>query len=137
MKFRLITPEKVIVEAEMSSVTLPAATGEITILPGHVPLVAQLGHGEMVIRDDKEHTYAVAGGFVTVNPEGVQVLAESADHTDEIDSEKAEAARAQAEKLREAAQSEEEIAVATGALERALAQLKVAGRKRKHHTRLG
>ncbi|MEK7461171.1 MAG: ATP synthase F1 subunit epsilon [Patescibacteria group bacterium] len=135
MKFRLITPERIAFEADIQSITLPTMTGEITVLPGHIPLVSQLGHGELIIRDKQEHAFAVAGGFVSVMGETVDVLAESADHADEIDLQKAEEAKARSEKLREAAQGEEELATASAALERALAQIKVAGRKRKHHLR--
>lgn len=135
MKFRLITPEKVAFESNARGVTLPTTTGEITILPGHIPLVSQLGHGELIVGDDREHTFAVSGGFASVTGESVDVLAEAADHADEIDLQKAEEAKARAEKLRETAQGEEAIATATAALERALAQIKVAHRKRKHHLR--
>ncbi len=136
MKFRLITPEKITYEAEISSVTLPTVAGEITVLPGHIPLVSQLGHGELIVRDKQEHAFAVSGGFVTVKTDEVEVLAESADHADEIDLQKAEEARARAEKLREAAEGEMELAEAAAALGRALAQIKVAQRKHKHHSRL-
>jgi F-type H+-transporting ATPase subunit epsilon len=136
LRFRLITPERIAFEADISSVTMTTTTGEITVLPEHVPVMSQLGHGEMVVRSqDAEHVFAVSGGFVSITGTAVDVLAEAADHADELDIQKAEEAKARAEKLREAAQGEEEIATATAALERALAQIKVAGRKRKHHLR--
>lgn len=136
MKFRLITPEKIAFEAETASVTLPTTTGEITVLPGHIPLVSQLGNGELIVRDTTDHIFAVSGGFVTIGSDIIEVLAEAADHADEIDLQKAEEARARAEKLREAAQGEMELAEAAAALGRALAQIKVAQRKHKHHNRL-
>ena len=137
LHFRLITPEKIAFEAAISSVTLPTSTGEITVLPDHLPLMSQLGHGELVVRaKGEEHLFAVSGGFVSITGGSVDVLAEAADHADEVDIQKAEEAKARAEKLREAAQGEEEIATATAALERALAQIKVANRKHKHHSRL-
>lgn len=133
MKFRLITPEKVAFEAEAQSITLPTVSGEITLLPGHAPLVSQLDHGELVVRGAGEHVFAVSGGFVSVTGDRVEVLAESADHADEIDAQQAEEAKARAEQLREAARGEMEIADAAAALARALAQLKVVHRKRRHH----
>lgn len=136
MKFRLVTPEKIALETEIDSVTLPTVTGEVTILPHHAALVSQLGYGELTLRQASgEHLFAVSGGFVSVTNDEVEVLAESADHADEIDTEQAEAAKMRAEKLREAANTELEIAEATVALERALAQIKVAQRKRRHHVR--
>lgn len=133
--FKLVTPERVAFEAELRSLTVPTTSGEITILPGHIPLVSQLGHGEMILRDKTDHVFAVSGGFISVAGDTVQILAESATHADEIDLEKAEEARQRAEKLRESAQGEMEIAEASAALERALAQIKVGQRKRSHHSR--
>lgn len=136
MNFQLITPEKIAYEAEVDSVTLPTADGEITILPGHIPLVSQLGNGELMIKSvGKEHSFAVAGGFVSVAEGAIRVLAESADHADEIDLQRSEEARERAEKLRDQAQGEMEIAEASVALERALAQIKVAQRKHRHHAK--
>ena len=137
MHFRLITPERIAFEADAQSVTIPTTTGEITVLPGHVPVVSQLGSGELVVRAGSapEHNFAVAGGFVSIRGDQIDVLAETADHADELDLQKAEEARARAEKLRESAQGQEELAIASAALERALAQIKVVGRKHKHHSR--
>lgn len=133
--FKLVTPERVAFEADLASLTVPTTSGEITILPGHIPLVSQLGHGEMILRDHQEHLFAVSGGFLSVLGDTVQVLAESATHADEIDLQKAEEARQRAEKLREAAEGELEIAEAAAALERALAQIKVGQRKHRHHSK--
>lgn len=136
MKFRLVTPEKIAFEAETTSVSVPTVMGEITILPHHAALTGQLGSGELIVRDStSEHVFAVNGGFISVANDEIEVLAESADHADEIDLQKAEEARARAEKLREEAQGEMEIADATAALGRALAQIKVAQRKHRHHAR--
>jgi F-type H+-transporting ATPase subunit epsilon len=134
LTFKLITPEKIAFRAEsVTSVTVPTVTGEITVLPGHIPLVSQIGHGELIVRDNQEHSFALSGGFVSVANNQVEVLAESAMHADEIDLEKAEEARVRAAKLREEAVGEMEVAEASAALERALTQLRVANRKRRHH----
>ncbi len=133
MNFKLITPEKVAFRSEsVTSITIPTVTGEITVLPGHIPLVSQIGHGELVIRDGQEHVFALSGGFVSIADNAVEVLAESALHADEIDLERAEEARVRAAKLREEAVGEMEIAEASATLERALTQLRVANRKRRH-----
>lgn len=134
LTFKLITPEKIGFESDqVTSVTIPTVTGEITVLSGHVPLVSQLGHGELIIRDGTEHVFALSGGFVSVAHNVVEALAESAVHADEIDLERAEEARARAAKLREEAVGEMEVAEASAALERALTQLRVANRKHRHH----
>lgn len=133
MRFRLISPEKIVYESDINSVTVPTETGEITILPHHVPLTSVLAPGELIIRGPQNHVFAVASGFVIVTGDRVDVLAETALHADEIDLQKAEEARARAAQLREADLGEMEIAEATAALERALAQIKVAKRKHRHH----
>lgn len=136
LKFRLITPDKIAFEADASRVTVPTATGEITILPGHIPLVSQLVHGELTVADanSKEYHFAVTSGFLSVSGNELKAIVESADNENEIDIQRAEEGRIRAEQLKEKAQSEEEIAIAGASLERALAQIKVAGRKHRHHS---
>jgi F-type H+-transporting ATPase subunit epsilon len=72
------------------------------ILPNHSPLLTSLGFGEvMVRRAGEEQFFAIGGGFAEVTPEQVIVLADSAEHAEEIDTERARQARAQAEKAME------------------------------------
>jgi F-type H+-transporting ATPase subunit epsilon len=135
LHFKIATPERVMLDTEANSLTLPTQLGEITILPGHVPLVANLAAGEIRYRQgEMEEFFAVSGGVVEVRPGNeVVVLAESAEFGQEIDEQRAEQARISAQKLMsEQAHSEENFASAAGALERSLARLKIA---RKHKTR--
>lgn len=137
MKFQLVTPEKIAFEAEVKQLTLPTTSGELTILPGHVPLVSQLAHGALAVQDERGavHYFAVAGGFLSVTSSGIRILAESADHEDDVDLAAAETAKRRALKLRDEAADHEEIATAVAALERSLAAIRVAQRKHRHRAK--
>jgi F-type H+-transporting ATPase subunit epsilon len=133
INFQLVTPEKTVLNQELVSLTCPTNMGYITILPGHVPLVATLLPGELHAKSEKgEDSYVfVSGGFVQINPQSkVIVLADQAEHHYEIDEQQAEEARAKAEKeLAEKKMSGEEYAAVAASLERSLAKINI---KRKH-----
>lgn len=134
IKFKIITPEKVVYESEISQVTLPTQQGEITILPNHLPLVSVLQPGELIIKkDNQEIAMAVSGGFVQVKKNEVVVLADTAEQAEEIDEARAEEARQRARKLMAEYKDKEavEYTALAAKIEKELARLKVA-RKRKH-----
>ena len=99
MKFKIVTPEKVIYENEIIQVSIPTTSGEITVLPHHIPLVSVLAAGELKIKDkDGEHHIAVSGGFLEVKGNNeIIILADHAERAEEVDLQKAEEARARAE----------------------------------------
>jgi F-type H+-transporting ATPase subunit epsilon len=133
ISFQLVTPEKTILSRDLASLTCPTTMGEITILPHHVPLVAELKAGELHAKtsDNQESFIFVSGGFVQVNSDNkVIVLADSAEHHYEIDTRQAEEAKQRAEReLAEKKMSSGEYATVAASLERNLARIKVA---RKH-----
>lgn len=100
INFKITTPEKTVYENDtVEQVTLPTMDGEITVLPGHIPLVSILKAGEMLIKDRTgEHPIAVAGGFLEVRGNSeIVILADNAEAATEIDIARAEAARVRAE----------------------------------------
>ena len=98
----IVTPERLAYSDTVDSVQLPGVEGELGVLPHHTPLVSMLGLGELRIRKDGEtETFAIAGGFLQVRPDKVVVMAEMADMAAEIDLEKAEEARKEAERALE------------------------------------
>lgn len=101
LSFQLVTPERVLLDESVDSLTCPTVEGQITILPQHEPLVAILQHGELVVHVKGENRHvAVAGGFVEVRPGNmVVILADDAVHAEEIDVQEAEAAIQRAEQL--------------------------------------
>ena len=133
LKFKLITPERVLLDSEVDSVSCPTQMGEITVLPPHIPLVANLAAGEMKVVSDSEPRFmAVLGGVVEIRPGNeVIVLADAAEMGHEIDVKRAEEARERAHKIMaEKTLSDEEYAATAAALERSLVRLRLARRRK-------
>lgn len=136
IKFEITTPEKKVYSEDVEQITIPTLEGEITVLPGHIPLVAALKAGELrVIKNKEEIPMAVSGGFIEVTPDKVVVLADSAEHAEEIDEKRAEEAKAKATKLMtEKRFDAEEFAVLSAKIEKELARLHVAKKRKHRHT---
>ena len=133
----IVTPEKRAYSDDVDSVVLPGSEGELGILPHHAPLISQLGVGELRIRKGgTEESFAIVGGFVQVRPDRVVVMAETADLAAEIDLERAEEARRDAERALEAGFVEPaDLAQARAALQAALVRLRVAERRHREGSR--
>lgn len=133
--FKIITPEKVVFSDEIDQVSLMTASGEITIMPHHIPLVSVLKTGELKYKKaGQEFLAAVAGGFVEVKNDGnVVVLADAAEYAHEIDLTRAEAAKVKAEKLMQSARELDSVEYATmqAALEKALSRIRIGNKYRK------
>lgn len=99
INFQLVTPEKTVLTSELTSLTCPTTLGEITILPHHIALVANLVPGELHAKSKTDEFFIhVSGGFVEVKPNSqVNVLADSAEHYHEINEQRALAAKKRAE----------------------------------------
>lgn len=137
LKFKLATPERLVLEADVDSVTVPTQMGQITVLPNHIPLVANLEPGELIIRrGGREEYLALSGGFLQVQPGSqVMILADSAERAEEIDITRAEAARERAAKLKLEAKDDQQFADTAAQLAKHLARLRVARRRHPpHHT---
>jgi F-type H+-transporting ATPase subunit epsilon len=129
----LVTPERQVLRDNVTEVVLPGAAGELGVLPGHAPLITELGIGELNYRsaDSKPSTaIAVIQGFAEVLGDRVTVLAETAERAAEIDLARAEAAKARAEKRLAAPDPNMDWDRAVVALQRALIRIQVA---RKYH----
>jgi F-type H+-transporting ATPase subunit epsilon len=133
LHLEIVTPERLAYEGEVDAVTVPGSEGELGILPHHAPLVSTLGVGELRIRKGGEvEFFAIAGGFLQVRPDKVVVMAETADMASEIDLEKAQEARREAERALESGFHEgADLAVARAALQTALLRIRLA--ERRHH----
>ncbi|MEM8862678.1 MAG: F0F1 ATP synthase subunit epsilon [Chloroflexota bacterium] len=102
MELEIVTQERKVLTDQVDSVNLPGIMGRMGILPNHAPLLTVLDFGEVVIRKDGvESYYAIGGGIAEINPDKVIILADSADHAEEIDEQKAEEARQAAAKAME------------------------------------
>ncbi|MCK5211485.1 ATP synthase F1 subunit epsilon [Candidatus Parcubacteria bacterium] len=99
IKFEIVTPERTVLKEEIVQVSVPTKEGEITVLPGHIPLVASLNPGviEIVKEDSARDVMSVSGGFIEVSKDKVVILADTAERAEEIDETRVDAARKQAE----------------------------------------
>lgn len=134
IRLKIATPEKVIHETNVDSISCMTELGEVTILPGHIPLVANIKPGELrTVNDSEIKNIFIAGGFLEVRPDSeVIILADAAEHETEIDIQRAEEARERARKaMAEKIMGEEEYAATAAALERSTQRLRLA-KKRKY-----
>lgn len=139
IRFKIVTPEKTVVEEDIYQATLPVEGGEITVLPDHVPYIGSLQPGEILLRhtvSGEPTSLATSGGFVEFHDDALVVLADTAERADEIDLARAEEAqeRARAIMAERVRVDDEEYARVAAALEKEMARVRVA---RKHHSRSG
>lgn len=98
LTLEIVTPEAKVFTDTIDSVVVPTVEGEIGVLPGHIPLVTQVEHGELrVIKDNVTSSLAVGGGFAQIDGDRVRVLAEHAITEEKIDEHAVEAALKKAE----------------------------------------
>jgi F-type H+-transporting ATPase subunit epsilon len=134
----IVTPEGLAYSDTVDAVNLPGIEGELGVLPHHAPLVSMLGVGELRIRKGgAEESFAIVGGFLQVRPDRVVVMAETADMASEIDLEKAQQARREAEQALEGAARPDavDLAAARAALQHALLRIRVAERRHREGPR--
>ena len=130
----IVTAERLLVSEQVDYISAPGIDGVLGILPRHAPLLTALTTGELRYKkDDAEYQFAIGGGFMEVRPDHVTVLADSAEHVEEIDEQRAEQARARAEQLlKEKGHADPEAALIEHSLRRAEVRLKLARRRRDH-----
>jgi F-type H+-transporting ATPase subunit epsilon len=94
----IVTPEARVYSDTVDTVVIPTVEGEIGILPGHIPLLTQVGAGELrVLKNGKTELLAVGNGFAEIDGDKVSILAESAISEEKIDVDAAEKAMQRAE----------------------------------------
>lgn len=134
MNFKIVTPDGVIYEDEIESVSLPTALGEITVLPHHIPLISVIKIGEIrIVKGGQELGVAVSSGVLEVRESNeVIVIADTAERAEHIDVERAEQARKRAEELMTQEKFEDDIQFASlqAQMEKELARIKVGKKYR-------
>ncbi|MDD5071496.1 MAG: ATP synthase F1 subunit epsilon [Patescibacteria group bacterium] len=132
IKFEVVTPERVVLKENIRQVTVPTRSGEITVLPNHMPLVSVLKPGVIELEKENGETevMSVSGGFIEVLKNKVVILADTAERAQELDLIRAEEARARAEKIKDETRQEdaENFAAITAQLEKELARTKAVRR---------
>ncbi|NRD77177.1 F0F1 ATP synthase subunit epsilon [Bacillus sp. BRMEA1] len=129
MKVSVVTPDGPVYETDVEMVSTRATSGEIGVLPGHIPLVAPLEITSVRFKKDGKtaEVIAVSGGFLEVRPDEVTILAQAAEKASEIDLERAQRAKERAEqRLQEQHQQHVDFKRAEIALRRAINRITVA-----------
>ena len=134
IQLEIVTVERLLYSDEVDMVIAPGSEGVLGILPHHAPLLTSLNYGELIVRKqgEEDQSFAIGGGFMEVQPGKVTVLADTAEHADEINLERAKAARDRAARLiEEGGLSMDDLIRAEAAMRRALARIKVAEKRRR------
>jgi F-type H+-transporting ATPase subunit epsilon len=131
----IVTPQRQLLRETVAEVTLPGADGQLGVLPGHAPLITELGIGELSYQTKKSGEsapVAIISGFAEVLGDRVTVLAETAERPEEIDVARATEAKKRAEQRLAAAASDPDVdwTRAAIALERSLIRIQVARKRR-------
>lgn len=131
----IVTPEGPVFSGRVQAVTAPASMGQVTILPGHIPLFTKLDPGELkVLVQNRWQIMASAGGFMDVAPKNhLTILADSAIRVEEINLARAEAAKRAAEEDLRKGLPEKEYVQISAQLRRATIEIHLA---RKYHRRV-
>jgi len=132
IKLEIVTAERQVFSGDVTTIIAEGSEGQLTVLPKHAPLITMLAPGELVIRKDGDEQYMViSGGFMEVMPDKVIVLADACERSDEIDLERATAAKQRAEERLKSMTTEIDQSRAEAALRRSIARLRVAEKRRR------
>ena len=131
LQLQIVSAERSLVNEVVDEVEIPGAAGYFGVLPGHTPLLAMLGAGELWYRQGTElHYFAIVHGFAEVQPDRVTILAQFAEPAAEIDVSRAQAAKERAEKRIAHPTVDMDAERARIALMKSLIRLQVATRAR-------
>jgi F-type H+-transporting ATPase subunit epsilon len=131
LQLEIVSPERRAYADEVDMVIVPGVDGQLGILPHHTRLISALGIGELRIKKGGiEQILFISGGFVEVRPDKVVVMADLAEHSEEIDEQRAVDARKRAEAELEAAREPGDMARIRAALQTALMRERIAVRRR-------
>jgi F-type H+-transporting ATPase subunit epsilon len=127
----IITPKRIVFNGQVTSFSAPGVAGGFQVLHSHAPLLSSIKIGEVKLTEinGSEFKYATSGGFVEVRDNKVVLLAETAERADEIDLDRAKAARDRAQKRVKEKKLDTDIERAKLALFRALNRMKLANVK--------
>ena len=130
-QLQIVSADRSIVNETVDEIQVPGSEGYFGVLPGHTPLLALLGTGELWFRRGSETFYvSLSGGFAEVQPDRVTILAQLAERADEIDIARAEAAKRRAEERLSRPTMDVDSERARVALLKSLIRLQVAARAR-------
>lgn len=138
-QLQLITLAGIKVDKPVYEISMPTESGDISVYPGHEPLVTVAKPGAITVRFSKDSDevdyYAISGGVVKIDPEGVEVLVDEADSGEDIIEADTQAALQRAIELRDNAQDQVELERAHQLVDRHSVRLKVADLQRRRRRR--
>lgn len=132
-KLEIVTVERLLYSEDVDMVVAPGIEGVLGILPNHAPLLTALKFGELVVRKQGEddQSFAIGGGFMEVVPGKITVLADVAERAEEINLDRAKAARERAEGLLESGSlSMDELVRVEASIRKALVRIKIAEKRK-------
>ncbi|KQU58455.1 F0F1 ATP synthase subunit epsilon [Rossellomorea marisflavi] len=129
LKVNIVTPDGPVYDSEVDMVSTKAQSGELGILPGHIPMVAPLQIGAVRLKKGGDtELVAVSGGFLEVRPEQVTILAQSAETAEAINIERAKEAKGRAEGRLQGSRDDVDFRRAELSLKRAMNRINVSER---------
>ncbi len=132
LRLEIVTAEGTVFADDVNEVVAWGIEGQLGILPHHAPLMTMLQPGDLLIRkDNEEHYLAISGGFLEVRPDKVIILADACERAEEIDIERAEAARRRADEILKTRPPDVDTTAAEAALRRSLARIRAAEKRRR------
>ena len=136
IQLEVVTPARRVLSAAVDSIEIPGKDGYLGVLPGHAPLITELGIGALsYVQSGRTYYLTIIEGFAEVLGERVIVLAEFSERAEEIDKARAEAAAQRAQsRLAQSGSNETDWQRASVALQRALIRQEVAAKSAPHHT---
>ena len=124
---KVVTPDGLAFDSQIESLLVRTDDGDVEFLAGHIDYMASLGTGRARIKQDGKDRYAsVSGGFVTVSGGEVKLIAITFEFQENIDLERAKAARDEAKETLSSSKDDKSIALAKAKLQRALSRIDVA-----------
>lgn len=128
--FKIITPEKIVFEDDVDSITAQGVQGSFGILPGHIPFMSALAvDTAKVVKDGEEILFSIIGGAFQVKKNEAIILTEVAECGSDIDTARAQLAKERAEAKLSNAETQRDIKIANAAIARAMARLKAASKR--------
>ena len=130
VRLEIVAPERSVMQMDVQEAIIPGVEGLFTVMPGHTPFFTMTRPGAVTAVDAKgvEHFFSVADGFVEVLEDHIVILPFTAEHEEEIDRDRAEAAKRRAERRLRQREEDIDYARAETALERAQARLQACAR---------
>jgi F-type H+-transporting ATPase subunit epsilon len=132
-RLEIVTAERAVFDGEVEAVIAPGSEGELGVLPRHAAVMTVLQPGELRYRIDGQDTHmAVTGGFLDIRGDHVVVLADAAEHVEEIDEARAEEAMRKAKERIAGSEQNLDLERALASLRRAQVRIDLRRRRRDH-----